>query len=316
MELSRRDALKKFALGSAAAAAVGTTSLVTLSGVAHSEEPAPVAPKNAVGMLYDTTRCIGCQSCVVACAEANNLLPEAMRLGDGVHLTASDLNSFTKNIIKLYKPVDGKEYSFVKQQCMQCVDPTCVAGCMFKGLKKDPNTGVVTWNSKLCVGCRYCEISCPFHIPKFQWQGFNPKIVKCELCKERLAKGDQPACTSVCPTHAVIFGKRDDLLIEAKTRIKNHPGKYHEDRVYGEIEGGGTQVLYLSHVAFENIGLPKLESESVPRKYLKWQKRVYSYLAVPAVLYASMVGIINGNWKKHQEHMKEDEEKTGLRAQL
>ena len=110
-----------------------------------------MAPKNAVGMLYDTTRCIGCQSCVVACAEANNLLPEAMKLGDGVHLTASDLNSFTKNIIKLYKPVDGKEYSFVKQQCMQCVDPTCVAGCMFKGLQKDKNTGVITWNSKgLC----------------------------------------------------------------------------------------------------------------------------------------------------------------------
>ena len=71
---------------------------------------------------------------------------------------------------------------------------------MFKGLKKDPKTGVVLWNSKLCVGCRYCEIACPYHVPKFQWEGYNPKIVKCELCKERLAKGEQPACSSVSPS--------------------------------------------------------------------------------------------------------------------
>ena len=55
----------------------------------------------------------------------------------------ADLNSFTKNIIKLYKPADGKTYSYVKQQCMHCVDPACVAGCMFKGLQKDQETGVV-----------------------------------------------------------------------------------------------------------------------------------------------------------------------------
>jgi ferredoxin len=187
---------------------------------------------------------------------------------------------------------------------------------MFKGLKKDPKTGVVGWTANLCVGCRYCEISCPYHVPKFQWEGFNPKIVKCEFCKERLAVGQQPACTTVCPTHAVIFGSREQLLAEAKTRIRQNPGKYFEDRVYGEVEGGGTQVLYLSHVPFGDLGLPKLPGESVPQKYLKWQKRVYSYLALPVVLYAAMVGVINGNFKKHKEHMKEEEENTGLRAQL
>ena len=187
---------------------------------------------------------------------------------------------------------------------------------MFKGLKKDPKTGVVGWTANLCVGCRYCEISCPYHVPKFQWEGFNPKIVKCEFCKERLAVGQQPACTTVCPTHAVIFGSREQLLAEAKTRIRQNPGKYFEDRVYGEAEGGGTQVLYLSHVPFGDLGLPKLPGESIPQKYLKWQKRVYSYLALPVVLYVAMVGVINGNFKKHKEHMKEEEENTGLRAQL
>lgn len=75
-------------------------------------------------------------------------------------------------------------------------------------------------------------------------------------------------------------------------------------------------MLYLSAVPFKNLGLPELPEESIPQKYLKWQKRVYSYLAVPAVLYASMVGVIHGNWRAHLDHMKEDEEKTGLRPQL
>jgi Fe-S-cluster-containing dehydrogenase component len=307
--ITRRDVLKTLTTGTAAMAAAGTV----LSGVTQAEEQA-TAPPAALGMLYDATKCIGCQSCVAACAEANQLEPDT-RL-DPIHQAPRDLNYTTKNIIKLYKPADGKSYSYVKQQCVHCVDPACVAGCMFKGLKKDPKTGIVTWNSKLCVGCRYCEISCPYHIPKFQWEGFNPKIVKCELCKERLAVGQQPACTSVCPAKAVIFGFRSDLLAEAKNRIKQNPGKYYQDRVFGEREGGGTQVLYLSHVPFENLGLPQLPDESVPSKYLKWQKRVYSYLAVPVVLYASMVGVIRSNWKDHHGHAREEEKKTGLRAQL
>ncbi len=309
MAITRRDVLKTFTTGTAAAVTAGTV----LSGVTHAEEQAAVPPA-AVGMLYDATRCIGCQSCVAACAEANQLQPDT-RL-DPLHQAPRDLNYTTKNIIKLYKPTDGKSYSYVKQQCVHCVDPACVAGCMFKGLKKDPETGIVTWNSKVCVGCRYCEISCPYHIPKFQWEGFNPKIVKCELCKERLAAGQQPACTSVCPAKAVIFGSRKELLAEAKNRIKQSPGKYYQDRVFGEREGGGTQVLYLSHVPFKNLGLPELPDESVPAKYLKWQERVYSYLAVPVVLYASVVGVIRNNWKEHQEHIREEEKKTGLRAQL
>jgi Fe-S-cluster-containing dehydrogenase component len=313
MAMTRREALRKLTTGTVSVVATGAVTGVTLSAAAHSEEKI-AAPTEALGLLYDATRCVGCQSCVAACAQANNLPPDT-RL-NGLHQIAYDLNSTTKNIIKLYRPADGKSYSYVKQQCMHCVDPACVAGCMFKGLKKDVKTGVVTWDAKLCVGCRYCEIACPYHIPKFQWEGFNPRIVKCELCKERLANGQQPACSAVCPVHAVVFGKRSELLAEAKRRIKENPGKYYQDRVYGEREAGGTQCLYLSHVPFANLGLPDLPDESVPQKYLKWQKRVYSYLAVPAVLYASVVGVIRNNWKDFQGHIREEEEETGLRPQL
>jgi Fe-S-cluster-containing dehydrogenase component len=310
MGFTRREALKSLGAG---AVGVAATSLVSIQAVA-AEPESKVAPKHAVGLLYDTTRCVGCQSCVAACNEVNNL--EGDLRADRIHHSAQDLNSFAKNIIKLYRPAGGTGYSFVKQQCMHCVDPACVAGCSFKALTKNPENGVVGWASSKCMGCRYCEITCPYHIPKFQWEGWNPKIVKCELCKERLAEGKEPACSTVCPAKAVIFGTREQLLAEANRRISETPGKYFENRVFGETDGGGTQALYLSHVPFEKIGLPNLGNESVPDKYLKWQKRLYSYLAVPVVAYATMVAVIRKNWDDHQEHMNEEQKRTGLRPQL
>ena len=311
MDITRRELLHQIAVGGAGVAAGGAVSAIALTEVAHAEEGG--VPPEAVGMLYDTTKCIGCQTCVVACTEANGLTPDTRY--DPLHQMAGDLNNHTKTIIKLYKEADGKEFSFVKQQCMHCLEPACVAACMFGGLKKDATSGLVSWTGKYCVGCRYCEVACPFNVPKFRWEGFNPEIVKCEFCKERLAKGLQPACTTVCPKKAVIFGKREDLLKEAKQRIKAAPGKYYEDRVFGEKEAGGTQVFYLSHVSFDKI-LPVPGDESVPGRYLKWQKRLYSYLVLPAGLYAVLVGSIRKNWKGHEEHMEHEEKETGLRAQL
>jgi Fe-S-cluster-containing dehydrogenase component len=308
MEITRRDLLDKITKGGAVAA-VGTT----LTGVAHAEEEGQVPPK-AVGMLYDATLCIGCQTCVVACTQANGLNPDN-RI-DGLHQAPGDLNYRQKTIIKLYKPTDGTDFSYVKQQCMHCLEPACAAACMFGGLKKDKETGIVSWNGKLCVGCRYCEIACPYNVPKFRWEGFNPEIVKCEFCKERLAKGQEPACTTVCPKKAVIFGSREELLKEAKRRITANPGKYYENRVFGEHEAGGTQVFYLSHVPFDKLGLPKVDDEAIPSKYLKWQKRLYSYLIVPVGLYAVIVGTIRKNWSKHEEHMEHEEKTTGLRPQI
>jgi Fe-S-cluster-containing dehydrogenase component len=313
MEITRRDLLRKVTTGGAALAVGGAISAGPLTAVAHAEESAKVPPQ-AVGMLYDATRCIGCQTCVVACTKANGLQPDNRR--DPLHQAPGDLNYRTKTIIKLYKAADGKEFSFMKQQCMHCIDPACAAACMFGGLKKDAKTGVVGWNGSLCVGCRYCEVACPYNVPKFRWEGFNPEIVKCEFCKQRLANGEEPACTSVCPKKAVIFGTREGLLKEAKKRIADNPGKYFEDRVFGEKEGGGTQVLYLSHVPFHELGLPQLSDESIPHQYLKWQKRLYSYLVLPIGLYGVLVGTIRKNWQHHEEHMEEEEKSTGLRPQL
>ncbi len=84
------------------------------------------APSEPLSLLYDASLCIGCKACESACNAANNTAPDIS--GDGLHQAPADLNVFTRNIIKLYKPADGSPTSFVKRQCMQSYDPVCVAG--------------------------------------------------------------------------------------------------------------------------------------------------------------------------------------------
>jgi len=307
--ITRRELITSIAKAGVPAAVAVTAGATP----ALADEHIPV-PSAAVGLLYDATICIGCKACVAACAAANDTPPDTR--GDDLHQAPSDLNELTRNIIKLYKPTDGSPSSFVKRQCMHCLDPACAAGCPFQALSKDPETGVVSWTAEKCIGCRYCTITCPYHIPRFQWQGFNPRVTKCELCRHRLAQGLKPGCTSVCPTGAVIFGPRTVLLLEAKKRIREHPGRYYQDRVYGEADNGGTQSLYLSHVPFEKLGLPELGQESVPARTLRWQRRFYHYFALPAVLYAGLVQVIRKSVNGHEHELLESEKRTGLRAQL
>src|SRR6185436_3773046 len=169
-----------------------------------------VAPNDAVGLLYDTTLCIGCKTCVVACRDANGLPTDYGVATNTLYQAPVDLSPRAKTVIKLYAHADGMTRSYVKAQCMHCIDPACATACMLGSLQKR-EFGIVSYEPDLCVGCRYCGIGCPFGVPKFEWTSSAPKIVKCELCRHRLAEGKEPACTEVCPRHAVIFGKRSDL---------------------------------------------------------------------------------------------------------
>lgn len=304
MSLSRREVLRSIGCGSLAAAA--------LPAIA-SESPA-VAPDDAYGLLYDATVCIGCKACVAACTAANNLEPDTARSG-GIWQMPSDLNAQTKNIILVYKSPDGSEASFMKKQCMHCIDPACVSGCPFGALQKTAH-GVVGWEPNRCIGCRYCEISCPFDVPRFEWAKFNPRIVKCELCRHRYADGLQAACTEVCPTGAVIFGTRPQLLAEAKKRIAANPGKYYQDRVYGEQDLGGTQVLYLSHVPFAKLGLPEVGTESRAHYGSKVHGMVYKGMMIPAIVYAGLAVLMRRRFNVHEEEARRDEAETGRPHQL
>jgi len=276
-----------------------------------------VAPPAAMGMLYDTTLCIGCKSCVFACQQANDLEPDLDPAG--LHLAPVDLNGRTKNIIKLYK--DGDRRSFMKSQCMHCVDPACASACMLGSLHKDEQTGVVGWNPTYCVGCRYCQMSCPFDVPKFEFDKAIPKLVKCELCRHRIQgavaekgadgftrypKGHGPACCEVCPRGAVISGRRDELLEEAKRRIAESPGKYYKDHVYGETEAGGTQVLYLSHLPFDKLGLPSYPDRGVPTTAYSVQEAIYKGFIAPVALYGVLATVLLRNRKKDSKAGKEE----------
>ena len=149
-----------------------------------------------------------------------------------------------------------------------------------------------------------------------QARKFNPRIVKCEFCNHRLAEKGQPACTEVCPTGAVKFGTRTGLLAEAKQRIEASPGKYYQDRIYGEGDLGGTQVLYLSHLPFEKLGLPEVGTESRAHYGSKVHSVIYKGMAIPIVVYAVLVAAIKRRYKVMEEEAAREAEKTGRPEQL
>ena len=274
MGITRRAALEAmFAAGAATIAARPVSAAVL-----------PVAPADAVGLLYDSTLCIGCKTCTIACRDANGLAPDTTGSPAKLYNAPIDLSARAKTVIKLYS--ENGTQAYVKAQCMHCIDPACASACMLGALQKREH-GIVSYDPDLCIGCRYCEVGCPFGVPKFEFEKAAPKIVKCELCKERLAEGKEPACTEVCPRKAVIFGRRSELLREAKRRIADGPGRY-VPKVYGETDGGGTQVLYLSHVPFERLGLPALGDEPAPQLARTIQHGVYRDFIAPVALYAAL----------------------------
>lgn len=304
MTVSRRDLFRTIGSASAVAAAAA------LPLAAETKTAAP----DALGLLYDATVCIGCKACVAACTAANGLEPDTA-LSGGIWQMPTDLNAQTKNIIQLYRSADGAESSFMKRQCMQCIDPACASGCPFGALHKGA-FGIVEWEGSRCIGCRFCEISCPFDVPRFEWAKFNPRIVKCELCRHRLGDGLQPACTEVCPVSAVIFGKREDLLREAHRRIAANPGKYYQNRVYGEQDLGGTQVVYLSHVPFASIGLPEVGTESRAHQGEKVHGVLYKGMVIPAIVYAGLAFLMRRRFSVHEEHARHQQEQGGRQIQL
>jgi formate dehydrogenase iron-sulfur subunit len=210
------------------------------------------------GILYDSTRCAGCQTCESSCAEANGLPAPTETIQAGV-LRKTDESHRT--VVNAFNSSKGEAY--LKKQCMHCNDPACTAACLTQAMYKTKE-GPVIWRGEKCMGCRYCMVSCPFDIPKFEYHSSNPKIEKCNMCYSRLNEGKIPACVENCPAEALLFGKRRDLVKEARKRIGENPGQY-VDHIYGEHEAGGTGFLYLSAVPFEELGLnPSIQTESYP----------------------------------------------------
>jgi len=198
------------------------------------------------GVLVDTTRCVGCRACEAACAETNELPPPPE--GEQVYQEMRDTSTTSFTVVN---KANGER--FAKKQCLHCLAPACASACPVTALRKLP-TGPVTYDASKCMGCRYCMVACPFNVPKYEYEKLAPRVRKCTFCAPRQAQGLAPACTDVCPSGALTFGRRHELMEEAKRRIYGTTGKY-VNRVYGEREAGGTSWLYISDVPMETLGL-------------------------------------------------------------
>ena len=243
MGIDRRSFLKILGGGLAGAALGNVLTPRTVRATATAR------PAEFMGVLVDTTRCVGCRTCEAACAEAHSL--SAPDIADSSVFSKERATSVSQwTVVNRYETEKGEV--FVKRQCMHCNQPGCVAACLVKAMQKRKE-GPVTWDTN-CMGCRYCMPSCPFEIPKFEYGSATPKIQKCNMCWDRLGKEEKPTCVANCPEQALLYGTRKELIEEANRRIYQKPGEYLS-HIYGEHEVGGTGYLYLSKVPFEQIGL-------------------------------------------------------------
>lgn len=226
-----------------------------------------------VAILTDLTKCSGCQACVWACKEQNGL-PKS---GPIDKLSATTWTSI--------RSAGGLN---IRRHCMHCLEPACVSVCPVGALQKTAQ-GPVTYDPDKCLGCRYCMVGCPFFIPRYEWTETAPRVRKCIMCFDKaVSRGEQPACTSVCPTGATQFGERDALIALARRRIAAAGSGYVDD-IYGLDEAGGTSVLYLSSVPFAELGFgERVGHDPYPRLTWNVLSKLPNVVSVGGVL---MLGI-------------------------
>jgi formate dehydrogenase iron-sulfur subunit len=248
-----------------------------------------------VAVLIDIHRCVGCEMCVYECKAANGL-PD----------TEEKALSATA-----YKVVQEKAERFIPRQCMHCIDAACVSVCPVGAFWKD-DTGAVNYSGNRCIGCRYCQLACPWKIPTFEWEKQLPLLQKCKLCSHRLAEGERPACVEACPFDAMAFGTREEMLALAKKRIAENEGLY-VDHIYGEHEVGGTSFMYVSDVPFDELGLrTDLPQSPLPDATWKALEKVPNIALVGGSLMYGIYWITSrrDEVKKHLAEKKSATDKT------
>ena len=208
------------------------------------------------GVLFDSTRCIGCRKCEEGCNEVNEL-PGPEKAFSDLSVLDTDRRTTSKayTVVNRYDDEGGNQGPLYRKiQCNHCLEPACASVCFVKAFSKN-ESGAVIYDETVCVGCRYCMIACPFEIPTYEYDSaFSPRVRKCTMCHPRIVKGLLPGCVEACPTEALTYGKRQDLLRIGRERIRKFPERY-VDHIYGENEMGGTSWLHLSAVPFKDIGM-------------------------------------------------------------
>ncbi len=238
-------------------------------------------------LLIDLTMCIGCNSCQEACKKENSLTG-----GEEKNLSAT-----------AYTALNEYNGVYVRRMCMHCQVPTCASVCPVGAFTKTKE-GPVLYDESKCIGCRYCMQACPFQVPRYEWSSTYPRVQKCRLCADRLAKGLPTACSEACPTGATKFGDREELVKEAYARFAAEPGKY-VNKIYGLEEVGGTTILYISSVPFEQLGF-KTNLQTTPMPTLTWNvlSKIPGIVSVGGVLLYGIWWITNRRTEVQQLEKK------------
>ncbi len=230
-------------------------------------------------LLFDATRCIGCGSCARACKESHGFP------GTGEE---TELDAVTYTVV-----LDRGQDRYLRRMCMHCEEPSCASACPVGALHKT-KLGPVVYDASKCIGCRYCMVACPFSVPRYEWSKPVPRVRKCDGCIDRQLAGKPNACAEACPAEATMAGTREELLALARKRMAEDPNAYYP-QIYGEKEVGGTDVLILSPVPFEQLGL-KLGLGNEPLPNLTWA----ALSKIPKVVGIGCVGLSAIYWITHR----------------
>ena len=280
------------------------------AGLAPTEAQAKaenVLSPDRMGVLVDTTVCIGCRNCEWACKTAHGLETppleayedrtpfDTMRRPDDTALT----------VVNRYdNPKDPELPITVKVQCMHCDHPACVSACIVGAISKHDD-GAVVWDTDKCIGCRYCMVACPFQIPAFEYhKALQPKIMKCDFCTDRRKEGKLPACVESCPVEALTFGPREELVRVARDKVRRNPDRY-VNHIYGEYEVGGTSWCYLAGTDFKSLQMPKLAPNPAPGVSESIQHGIFAYFVPPVSLYALLGAVM---WTSRRQPSDEEEQ--------
>lgn len=268
----------------------------TLDIVRSSASPpaAGIRSQPTIAKLVDTSTCIGCKACEVACQEWNDLPPEAT-VQLGTYQTLPDMTSNFWNLIRFSEHESGAGFHWLmrKDQCMHCSEPGCLVACPAPGAIVQYANGIVDFQQDNCIGCGYCMTGCPFNVPKFAEK--TQRVYKCTMCVDRVSVGLQPACVKACPTSCLQFGTKDAMLEVAHTRVEQLKANgFAQAAVYDPQGVGGTSVV--SVLAFgdrpELYGLPA--NPVVPRAVAFWKGalKTVGNFAIAGGIFAAAVHFI------------------------
>ncbi|EOD1042541.1 TPA: formate dehydrogenase subunit beta [Citrobacter farmeri] len=202
-----------------------------------------------VAKLIDVTTCIGCKGCQVACSEWNDIRDD-IGYCNGVYDNPTDLSAKSWTVMRFSETTqnDKLEWLIRKDGCMHCADPGCLKACPSAGAIIQYANGIVDFQSEHCIGCGYCIAGCPFNVPRLNPE--DNRVYKCTLCVDRISVGQEPACVKTCPTGAIQFGTKKEMLNVAETRVAQLKKRgYTNAGVYNPQGVGGTHVMYVLHHA-------------------------------------------------------------------